>query len=538
MNYQQGGNCNSSRKSNKEPLLLLQRTLERFCASDALSEVGLRKIIERSTFTPNYNKNRFLGDYKFFYRVLKNVRLTEGIINYILTCFPEAAREFDRKFGVSALRVACRNKNVTPQIVRLLIDAHPDSVHKRCSVGLTVLHIFCANRFVDIAVQSEILDMLLSKCSMLPRLSSYKCGSLPIHVAAGEGYQSPEFCQKLIRVFPGSERAKDDHGILPIHHAVFSGAAATVKYLYKLYPEGINPYIYIQGWYGLPIQCSLAIHRKDTETVVEIIQFIMKLKPWKINCAQLLVLAAVERFYESNVSFGIQVNKTLFDAFPEEITAHPKKMLKVIVSKNFNMEVRRFLSEQFFYAIQAKNHHFLKKAGKSGWLPLHTALHDNKASLGSIKLLVKGYPSALRHGDSNGLIPLHVACEYHDSPMVVQCLIDHETSTLSYVDKDGNTAIHHACRGAKHETIALLLKRYHGVSISTRNLQEKLPIELLFESSKVVDRESVQYMESVFRLLRAHPDTVKICKNVKQNCAAAVCPSQNAKKRKVDMTTK
>ena len=36
----------------------------------------------------------------------------------------------------------------------------------------------------------------------------------------------------------------------------------------------------------------------------------------------------------------------------------------------------------------------------------------------------------------------------------------------------------------------------------------KLPIDLLWESNAVEDRESEEYTESVFRLLRAYPKTV------------------------------
>ena len=37
--------------------------------------------------------------------------------------------------------------------------------------------------------------------------------------------------------------------------------------------------------------------------------------------------------------------------------------------------------------------------------------------------------------------------------------------------------------------------------------QGKLPIDLLFESSEVEDRESVEYVGTVFRLLQAYPET-------------------------------
>jgi ankyrin repeat protein len=128
--------------------------------------------------------------------------------------------------------------------------------------------------------------------------------------------------------------------------------------------------------------------------------------------------------------------------------------------------------------------------------------------LGSIKLLVKGNPPALQTPDNSGALPLHVACQLHDSVNVVQYLVGLDATTLDAVDRDGNTALHLACHCARHEIIAMLLEKYGAVSVSKRNTLKKLPIDLLWERSEVLDRESIEYTESVFRLLTAHPETL------------------------------
>ena len=103
------------------------------------------------------------------------------------------------------------------------------------------------------------------------------------------------------------------------------------------------------------------------------------------------------------------------------------------------------------------------------------------------------------------------------------------------MDRDGNTALHCACQGAKYNTIAMFLEKYDAVSVSRRNAEKKLPIELLWESNAAVDRESVKYTESVFQLLRAYPETVMNHDTVTQS-ALDNCPNQNqngkGKKRK------
>ena len=87
-------------------------------------------------------------------------------------------------------------------------------------------------------------------------------------------------------------------------------------------------------------------------------------------------------------------------------------------------------------------------------------------------------------------------------------LVGLDTTTLDAVDYEGNTVLHYACRSAKYETIALLLEKYDAVSVSKRNNRQKLPIEILWENSfMVVNRESIEYTECVFRLMRAYPET-------------------------------
>ena len=126
-----------------------------------------------------------------------------------------------------------------------------------------------------------------------------------------------------------------------------------------------------------------------------------------------------------------------------------------------------------------------------------------------------------------------MACQHHDSACVVQYLLDLDIRTLRVADFDNNTALHYACRGAKYESIALLLEKYDAVSVSKRNAQNKLPIDLLWESNEVLDRESVEYTESVFRLLKAYPETVIDCiVSMKQQIKSEDYPSQNGKKRK------
>jgi len=123
-----------------------------------------------------------------------------------------------------------------------------------------------------------------------------------------------------------------------------------------------------------------------------------------------------------------------------------------------------------------------------------------------------------------------VACQHHDSINVIQYLLSLDAATLDAVDIEGCTALHYACRGAKYETITMLLTTYDAVSVSKRNAHGKLPIDLLFESSEGLDRDSVEYTDSVFRLLTVYPEALMNYNcNMKRPDAA-----QNGKKRKFE----
>lgn len=73
-----------------------------------------------------------------------------------------------------------------------------------------------------------------------------------------------------------------------------------------------------------------------------------------------------------------------------------------------------------------------------------------------------------------------------------------------------------------------------AVSVSQSNAYKKLPIHLLFESDAVANREDdTKYLEIVFQLLRANPETVMVSKDAKQaSIPQGGRPSRSGNKRK------
>ena len=240
----------------------------------------------------------------------------------------------------------------------------------------------------------------------------------------------------------------------------------------------------------------------------------------------MLQCASCQEYHESNIEAAIEVINSIYDAHPDVIDDGG------ITSRiqDCHQLVQAFLNAQLVYARQAKDHRQMTTPDGNGQLPLHRALQNN-ARLGSIKLLVKGNPYALQSPDNNGVLPLHIACQHHDSADVVRYLIALDTTTLGTVDREGNTALHYACRGANYDTIATLLEAYDAVSVSHQNAHKKLPIDLLWESGEVEDRNGREYVENVFRLLKAYPETV-ITATMKEQVKAGDYSPQNSRKRK------
>ena len=238
----------------------------------------------------------------------------------------------------------------------------------------------------------------------------------------------------------------------------------------------------------------------------------------------LLQYACRKEYNDSNIEACIQIIKILFDA-------HPKAIEDNSIASDihrFHHQVQAFINGELVYARQANDHRLMTTSDDNGQLPLHRALQNN-VRLGSIKMLVKGNPHALQSRDNSGAIPLHVACQHHDSTKIIDYLVGLDTTTLDAVARDGNTALHYACRGAKHDTIALLLEKYDAASVSKRNAHGKLPIDLLWESNEVSDRGSVEYTGSVFHLVRAYPEMIRISNMTTEQPVDA---SRHGKKRR------
>jgi ankyrin repeat protein len=441
------------------------------------------------------------------------------VAKFLLGCNPDSLSST----GETPLHIACSIKFVTLGVFQLLLDAFPDSLRHESSNGWLPLHSLICNKHQDEEVGLDVLKLFLEGYPESARKATRK-GNLPIHIAAT--WQPLEFCRLLVEAYPGSERMTNNNGALPFHAACQSNTVTTAKYLYDLYPESINM-VGNSGAY--PIHCAILglKDRKDNiEAAIDVVQFLLDRNPNVVvsqkRQGKLPLYWACKKATNENTRKSNACLKILQLLYDEHPGAMESSRLRTNVGR-FCQAVQKFINAQLTYVRQARDLRQMNTSDENGQLPLHRALCSN-VTLGSIKLLVKGNPSAICTFDNRGTIPLHVACRHHKTPAVVEYLIGLNEVTLTTVDREGNTALHHACRGANHAIIALLLDKYGSMSVSKRNVHKQLPIDLLLQNkNEVSDNESLVYTESIYRLVRANPEALMHSDL-----------GQNKKKRKID----
>ena len=174
-------------------------------------------------------------------------------------------------------------------------------------------------------------------------------------------------------------------------------------------------------------------HRDNPIAAVDIVKFMLDCNPTvklhKMERKSLLHFACNGVYNGSNIHAGTEMIQTIYDAHPEAIEENCNSSN----IHDYQPPVRAFINRQLVYARQAKDHRLMTTPDSNGQLPLHTALQNN-VRLGSIKLLVKGNPSALRTLENNFALPLHIACEYHESADVIQYLVGLDAPTLDAVE--------------------------------------------------------------------------------------------------------
>jgi len=411
--------------------------------------------------------------------------------------------------GENPLHVACKNPHVTLRVVKLLLNAWPESISQPNRHGNLPIHYFCRNVKLDETVSVDILNYLL-ETSPESIQGEDSVGGLPIHTAARYG-KSLGFLNILVDSHPESVRIiRGEIRALPIHLACSSDNCRldTVEYLLEKYPGSINVEAYA-GW--LPIHH--AAYSKGSQSAV-IIEHLMLKDP---DCASKVTEDGSTPLFLACYSHpNLTAIQLLFDVYPEAILIRnserktPLECAREYIENDEDGVAQRdavitFVEAQLVYAEQAQDMNTMTTLDHNGRLPLHHALKDN-APLGSIKLLVKGNTSAIRVPNNNMAFPLHVACEFSSGKVVKYLMNMLDDRMKNHLDANDDSILHYACRGGNCEVVKYLLHK-QSPHVSKRNADGKLPIQLFCEAGSSSD--SLEHTDTVYRLLLAYPETVR-----------------------------
>ncbi len=405
-----------------------------------------------------------------------NAELNEGvaveILDLLLERYPELAKQ---SCTDGYLPISCAIRCQSPGFCCKLVAAFPGAIDESRSVLLDVLD----SPTVENTVAQAVLGMLLGKYPDSIRRFRWK-GESPLHIVARKKIsRSAELCGFLLRALPElvDTFTLPDEGhdaLKPLHYACQWGNLPVVKCIVDMFPNAIFGQTSPTGMF--PIHCAVGVLGTYLESTLitpednmEVIRFLLTVdasvasQTYSIggNVITPLLLACFLTD-ASNSGVGLQVIKLLHDTHPEAI--YTLGDLPVIA------EVAAFLNPQLHYARIARDLELVTTPDEDGNLPIHLALYDDRAALGTIKLLLDANNSTLQ-------MPTH---------------------------NNGNTLLHEACRLGEYGVIEMLLTLYPTEQVHRQNSLGELPIQVLIESD-TNEPESAEHLSSIFLLLRASP---------------------------------
>ena len=333
-------------------------------------------------------------------------------------------------------------------------------------------------------------------------------GSTLLHSAAY--FQSPEFCQLLINANPNLVRIRDDDGDLPVHKACIYPNVKTAIHLFNLYPESINNSTNSQGHCPLHAFCYSYFNNDDIKAIAELAQFLLQHdQGWVSKPSQ----DEIGRFdgclplHKATVMQSLAATKLVFDAYPEAIHIRNddgETPLDYVRDCDKPDKVA-FLERQIRWERRARKD---RTPDSKGNLPIHRVLKSEYTLVGTIKLMLAAYPESVSMANSQGCIPLHIACQAGNLDAVKYIMsIDHDS--LKTIDARENLPIHLACIWGRCNVIPCILEQStYGVTM--QNSDKLTPIELLLLESEC-DRDSIEYVEAIRSLLEVNPVDILEC---------------------------
>lgn len=293
---------------------------------------------------------------------------------------------------------------------------------------------------------------------------------------------------------------------LPFNAALDCGNVEMVKYLWSLDPE----YMYGDDCEGETYLHSVASGRQYADEVrEELTRFLILhddpdgLKKSDLNNHGDLPLHAACRVDSQYVP----VIDLIYNAYPQALFCENDYGDTPLSLVHWPSDFWSYLSSQRRWIDRAQRARHLDTHGQ---LPIHDILRTKEPKFGTIKLMVSANVESLNIHNAQGYNPLHIACiqGYLD---IVKYLIeaDANRNPLQIASRHSThfLPLHLACISGNCHVVNYILEMPNcGVF---KYVCGALPLDILLCGLPSCDRDSLEYVEAVFRMLRANPEYYK-----------------------------
>jgi ankyrin repeat protein len=336
-------------------------------------------------------------------------------------------------------------------------------------------------------------------------LEQNEMGDTLLHWAAFDS--SPEQCMVLLEFDPTREllQLRSARGWSPIHCACIAGNLETARYLLGLHPDGINM-TDNEEYNCLHLIFSnhgLMVMGQVDERIIDFVRFLLSKAPWLISSSTKKGdLPLHIAFFDGH---SLPVLLSLYNAHPEAIYRRNNNGLTPLARAGAigydDDEEEAVIT--FFRALI--NEARTTTPDALGRLPLHRALLNANLPVGTIELIIDANPVSTLIADRLGQTPLAIACR-HCNIHVIKYLVEACKDALQINDAYGELPLHIACRHGRCNVVKWILERSNA-GLSVQNNEGNIPIQLLLYDADC-NRNSLEYMQAVYMLLRAYPEAV------------------------------
>ena len=333
---------------------------------------------------------------------------------------------------MTVLHYACKNK--MGEITKILLQRNDIDINKIDRDGYTALHYACQNKM------DEIAEILLQREDIVVN-TIFKTDINVLYYACQN--KMNEIAKILLRRKDIDVNAKDIHGTTVLHHACQNKMNEIAKILLQRKDIDVNAKDYCGG---------TVLHYACENAMNEVVKILLQRQDFDINTIN-----------DCHIDYGLALHTATYKYMDDDII---EIMLQID-----GIDIEMF----DFY----------------GWNALHHACEAE--NIEAAKLLIKKGININTHIKGIYDTALLIACKRPDSKMV-EMLIQSNEINVNKQDKDGNTALHIACRLCEADIVELLMKK--GIDINIKNKKGQTAKSVILESNDSWPRnpDTIEYI--------------------------------------------